>query len=313
MASHKILVTGGAGYIGSILVPALLSQGHRVTVLDNMMYDQTSLLECCHNPNFEVVNGDVRDERLVNDLVKDKDFIIPLAALVGAPASNKDPHATVGINRDAVIILNKLRSKNQRIIFPTTNSGYGIGQKDIFCTEESPLKPISLYGKTKVEAEQALLQTENVITLRLATVFGFSPRMRLDLLVNDFTHKAYRERYIVLFEPHFKRNYLHIRDVASVFSFAIDNFEKMKNQAYNVGLSSANLSKMELCTKIKEQIPDFFITLSEFNKDPDQRNYIVSNEKIEKTGFRTSYSIEMGIKELIKGFSIINNNRFTNI
>jgi nucleoside-diphosphate-sugar epimerase len=260
-----------------------------------------------------VVNGDVRDERLLKDLVKDKDYIIPLAALVGAPASNKDSHATVGINRDAVIMVNKLRSKNQRIIFPTTNSGYGIGQKDIFCTEETPLKPISLYGKTKVEAEQALLQSENAITLRLATVFGFSPRMRLDLLVNDFTHKAYRERYIVLFEPHFKRNYLHIRDVAAVFSFAIDNFEKMKNEPYNVGLSSANLSKMELCNKIKAQIPDFFITVSEFNKDPDQRNYIVSNEKIEKIGFRTSYTIEMGIKELIKGFSIINNNRFTNI
>jgi nucleoside-diphosphate-sugar epimerase len=309
----KILVTGGAGYIGSVLVPTLLAEGHSVTVLDNMMYDQTSLLECCHHQHFEVVNGDVRNESLVKSLLKDKDVIIPLAAIVGAPASKKNEYNTVSTNRDAVIMINKLRSKNQWIIFPTTNSGYGIGQDGIYCTEETPLKPISLYATTKVEAEKALLDSENVITLRLATVFGFSPRMRLDLLVNDFTYRAFHDRYIVLFEANFKRNYIHIRDVASAFLFAINNFEKMKNQPYNVGLSSANLSKMELCLKIKEQIPDFFITTSEFNKDPDQRNYIVSNEKIEKLGFKPRYSIEMGITELIKGFSIIRNNRFANI
>jgi nucleoside-diphosphate-sugar epimerase len=309
----KILVTGGAGYIGSILVPTLLSKGHDVTVLDSMMYNQTSLLECCHNEKFEVINGDARNELLLKSLLNDKDVIIPLAAIVGAPASKKNEYNTVSTNRDAVVLLNKLRSKNQWIIFPTTNSGYGIGQEGIYCTEETPLRPISLYGITKVEAEQALLETENVVTLRLATVFGFSPRMRLDLLVNDFTYRAYTERYIVLFEAHFKRNYIHILDVAKAFSFAIDNFERMENQPYNVGLSSANLSKMELCLKIREQIPDFYITTSEFNNDPDKRNYIVSNEKIERLGYRPDYTIDHGIRELIKGFSIINNNKFANI
>ena len=309
----KVLITGGAGYIGSILVPFLLSKGHKITVIDNMSYNQTSLLECCYHDNFNVINGDVRDVQLLNTVMKDIDIIIPLAAIVGAPASIKNEYNTISINRDAVIQINKMRSKDQWIIFPTTNSGYGIGQKDIFCTEETPLNPISLYGKTKVEAEKELLQYENVITLRLATVFGFSPRMRLDLLVNDFTYRAFVDRYIILFESHFKRNYLHIRDVAKAFCFAIDNFDEMKNEPYNVGLSSANLSKMELCLKIKEQIPDLFITTSEINEDPDRRNYIVSNEKIEKHGFSCDYTIEMGIKELIKGFSIINNNKFTNL
>ncbi len=313
MANLRILVTGGAGYLGSILVPTLLQRDHDVTVLDNFMYDQTSLLECCTHPNFNIIKGDARNESTLREAIRGKDVLIPLAAIVGAPACDLDPVATTSTNRDAVALLNKIRSKNQRVVFPTTNSGYGIGQDGVYCTEETPLRPISLYGRTKVEAEKNLLDSENTITLRLATVFGFSPRMRLDLLVNDFTYRAYHDRYIVLFEAHFKRNYLHIRDVAKAFMFAIDNFEKMKGQPYNVGLSTANLSKMELCEKIREQLPQFNIFVSEIGKDPDQRNYIVSNDKIEKLGYRPDHTIEMGIRELIKGFSIINNNKFANI
>jgi nucleoside-diphosphate-sugar epimerase len=309
----NVLVTGGAGYLGSILVPTLLLKGHNVTVLDNFMYDQTSLLECCAHPNFRVIKGDARNEATIKAALKGQDIIIPLAAIVGAPACNLDPLATRSTNFEAVAMINRLRSKEQRIIFPTTNSGYGIGQEGIFCTEETPLRPISLYGTTKVDAERNLLDSDNVITFRLATVFGFSPRMRLDLLVNDFTYRAFNDRYIVLFEAHFKRNYIHIRDVAKAFMFGIDNFDKMKNQPYNVGLSTANLSKMELCERIKDQIPEFNVFVSEIGKDPDQRNYIVSNDKVERLGYRPDHSIEAGITELIKGFRIINNNKFANI
>lgn len=309
----KVLVTGGAGYIGSILVPELLLNGYEVTVYDNLMFQQTSFLDCCNHADFHFINADVRNNERLKEAMKGKDIIIPLAALVGAPLSNKDASSTIAINRDAVIAINRMRSPNQRILFPTTNSGYGIGQEGIYCTEETPLKPISLYGTTKSEAEYDLLQSDNVITFRLATVFGCSPRMRLDLLVNDFTYRAFSQKYIVLFEAHFKRNYIHVRDVAKAFLFGIDNFEKMKNQTYNVGLSTANLSKMELCMEIKKQIPDFFITESEINKDPDQRNYIVSNDKIESRGYLPDYSIQDGITELIKGFSILTPNKYSNV
>lgn len=309
----KVLVTGGAGYIGSILVPTLLDKGYEVTVLDTLMFGQSTLLEQCINPNFNFINGDVRDLNLLKKIVPHFDVIIPLAALVGAPLCKKDEMGTIAINRDAIININKIRSKQQRVIYPTTNSGYGIGQDGIYCTEETPLNPISLYGTTKSEAEQDLLATDNVITFRLATVFGCSPRMRLDLLVNDFTYRAFSQRYIVLFEAHFKRNFIHIRDVAKAFIHSIENFDSMKNTMYNVGLSSANLSKMELCLEIKKQIPDFFIAESEINKDPDQRNYIVSNDKIEKTGYKPDVDIQSGIIELIKGFSILTNNKYSNI
>jgi nucleoside-diphosphate-sugar epimerase len=309
----KVLVTGGAGYIGSILVPTLLEKGYEVTVLDTLMFGQSTLLELCINPKFSFINGDVRDINLLKKIVPHFDVIIPLAALVGAPLCKKDEMGTIAINRDAIININKIRSKQQRIIYPTTNSGYGIGQDGIYCTEETPLNPISLYGTTKSEAEQDLLATDNVITFRLATVFGCSPRMRLDLLVNDFTYRAFSQRYIVLFEAHFKRNFIHIRDVAKAFVHSIENFETMKNTMYNVGLSSANLSKMELCQEIKKQIPDFFIAESEINKDPDQRNYIVSNDKIEKTGYKPDVDIQTGIAELIKGFSILTNNKYSNV
>lgn len=309
----KVLVTGGAGYIGSILVPQLLQEGFEVTVYDNLMFQQSTLLECAHHPDFHFINADVRNTDFLQKAMKDKDILIPLAALVGAPLSNKDASSTIAINRDAIITMNKLRSKDQWVLFPTTNSGYGVGQDGIYCTEETPLNPISLYGTTKSEAEQDLLQSENVITFRLATVFGCSPRMRLDLLVNDFTYRAFSQKYIVLFEAHFKRNYIHVRDVANAFLFGINNFDRMKNTVYNVGLSSANLSKMELCLEIKKQIPDFFITESEINKDPDQRNYIVSNDKIESLGYQSKYDIGSGITELIKGFSILTPNKYSNV
>lgn len=310
---YSVLVTGGAGYLGSILVPELLKLGHSVTVLDNFMFQQNSLLECCTYENFDVVRGDARDEDILKTLLQKVDYVIPLAALVGAPLCSRDKIGTITTIRDAVASIAKLSSKEQRIIIPTTNSGYGIGQKGVYCTEETPLKPISLYGKAKVEAEKIVLDRGNSISFRLATVFGMSPRMRLDLLVNDFTYRAVKDRFVVIFEGHFKRNYVHIRDVARAFIHAVDNFDTMKNEPYNVGLSDANLSKLELCVKIKEHVHDFVYLESPVGEDPDKRDYIVSNEKIEKTGFKPIFSLEMGIKELIKGYKIITNSRYSNI
>lgn len=313
MSPLNILVTGGAGYLGSTLVPALLHKGHRVTVLDSFIFGQSPLLECCANPHFSVVRGDARDENLLATQMKNSDIIIPLAALVGAPLCKRDQLGTVSTNRDAVASITKLASKEQRVIIPITNSGYGIGEKGVFCTEETPMRPISLYGTSKVEAEEIALAHGNAISLRLATVFGMSPRMRLDLLVNDFTHRAYHDRFIVVFEGHFKRNYIHVRDVAKAFMHAIDNFDRMKGEPYNVGLSDANLSKLELCAKIKEHLPDFVFLEAPVGEDPDKRDYIVSNDKIEKTGFMPDFSLDMGICDLIKGFQIINNNRYSNV
>lgn len=309
----RILVTGGAGYIGSILVPALLKREFQVTVIDNFTYNQNSLLDCCYDPNLTIVRGDARDRDLLKKHLQRADVIIPLACLVGAPLCAKFPQEAKSVNLDAILTLLELRAPQQKIIFPNTNSGYGIGQNGIYCTEESPLNPISLYGKLKVEAEKALLEKGNAIAFRLATVSGISPRMRLDLLVNDFVYRAVHDRFLVLFEADFKRNYIHIRDVAAAFLHVIDNFEMMKNQAYNVGLSDANLSKRELCEKIKEQLPDFYFTEAGIGEDLDKRNYIVSNEKIEKTGFKPRISIEETITELIKGYQVIKRNQFANI
>lgn len=309
----NILVTGGDGYIGSILVPRLLQAGHTVTVLDTFAGNFGGLAAVCADPRFHPVRGDVRDEALVAETVAGKDLVIPLAALVGAPLCARDPWAATGVNLEAVRMLLGKLSPEQRVVFPTSNSGYGVGKPGEFCTEESPLNPISHYGRTKVEAEALVLERGNSITFRLATVFGMAPRLRLDLLVNDFTYRAVTDRVVVIFEGHFKRNYIHVRDVAKAFLHAIDNFDEMQGRPYNVGLSSANLSKLELCELIKQQIPNFTFLEAPLGKDPDQRNYIVSNERIEGTGFRPDHQLEDGITELIKGYTMIRNTRFTNV
>lgn len=309
----KILITGGAGYIGSVLTPMLLEQGHAVHVLESFWFQQNSLADCCISPNFSVTRGDCRDKATMEKALKDADVIIPLAAVVGAPACNLDPTAATTINLDAIKLLLSLRSKSQRIILPNTNSGYGIGEKDAFCTEDSPLKPISLYGKTKVEAELATLAAGNGITVRLATVFGMSPRMRIDLLVNDFVYRAVMDRAVVVFEGHMKRNYIHIRDVCRAFIHCLTNFDAMTGNAYNVGLSDANLSKNELCAEIKKQIPAFTFLEAPIGEDPDKRDYIVSNAKIEATGFKPKYGLQDGIRELIKGYTILRNHKYSNV
>ena len=311
--TFNILVTGGAGYLGSTMVPDLLTAGHKVTVLDNFMFKQSSLNHVCHNSNFFAIKGDIRLENVVAPLLKKADFIIPLAALVGAPLCTLDPVGATTTNHDAITLMIKLLSKDQIVLMPTTNSAYGTGYKNNFCTEESPLRPISQYAIEKVAIEKELMQRENAISFRLATVFGMSPRMRIDLLVNDFTYRAVNDRFVMLFESDFKRNYVHVRDVSRAFQHALNNYEKMKGQIYNIGLSEANVSKKELCIAIKNQVPDFTFVDAPVGKDPDQRNYIVSNEKIEKTGFKTSMSLDAGIAELIKGYSMIKNSKYGNI
>lgn len=310
---HNILVTGGAGYLGSIMVPELLAAGHKVTVLDNFIYKQNSLAQCCANPDFEVVRGDIRNESILRPLVAEADIVIPLAALVGAPLCAQDPVGATTINHDAVKMLLKLLSPNQAILMPTTNSAYGTGDVNNFCTEESPLRPISKYAIDKVEVEKHLLENPNAISFRLATVFGMAPRARLDLLVNDFTYRAVTDRFVVLFESHFKRNYLHVRDVTRVFLHGIENHATMKGQVYNVGLSDANVSKWELCEAIQKHVPEFVFQEAAVGKDPDQRNYIVSNAKLEATGFKTAYSLDFGIRELIKGYRMIRNSVYGNL
>jgi len=313
MPNQKILVTGGAGYIGSILVPELLAQGYNVTVLDSLMHGQFSLLDCCANPNFDFIKGDICDESLMSGLISGFDIIIPLAAIVGAPACKINPTVTQLVNHDALMNIVKGVSSSQQVIFPTTNSGYGIGEKDTYCTEESPLRPISAYGRIKVAVEKAFLDKGNAITFRLATVFGTSPRMRMDLLVNDFVYRAYKDRFIILFEEHFRRNYIHIRDVANAFIFGINNYAKMKGEPYNVGLSSANLTKRQLCERIQKYVPEFFIHSSPIGEDPDKRDYLVSNEKIESLGWKPKFTLDMGIVELLKGYKLLNPNRFANV
>ena len=311
--SCNILVTGGAGYLGSTMVPDLLQLGHKVTVVDSFMYKQSSLNHVCHHPNFSVVKGDIRIEGVMAPLIKKADIVIPLAALVGAPMCSQDPVGAQTVNRDAIALLLRLLSKQQRVLMPTTNSAYGTGDTNNFCTEESPLNPISLYAKEKVEIEKELMQRENAVSFRLATVFGMSPRMRIDLLVNDFTYRAVHDRFVVLFESSFKRNYVHVRDVSRVFQHAIVNFDRMKGQIYNVGLSDANVSKKELCERIQQQVQDFVFLDAPVGKDPDQRNYIVSNTKIEATGFQPIHSLDMGISDLIKGYTMIKNTRYGNV
>ncbi len=307
----KILITGGAGYIGSYLTSELLKEGHTVTCIDNLMFNQTSIFPYITNPSYTFIHADVRSS-ILEEQVPLHDVIIPLAALVGMPLCNKFLRDTVEINSEQLKRITQISSNNQFIIYPTTNSGYGIGQKvdgkSIECTEETPLNPISLYGKTKAEGEKYLLDKGNGVSFRLATVFGLSPRMRLDLLVNDFTLRALRDKYIVLFEAHFKRNFIHIKDVCKAFMYSTAYPVLFKNKTFNVGLSSANLSKLELCEEIRRQIPDFYITTSEFNKDPDQRDYIVSNKKLEDTGWYPDKGLSDGILEIIKAYPMLKSN-----
>jgi nucleoside-diphosphate-sugar epimerase len=311
--SLKILVTGGAGYLGSTMVPDLLAAGHEVTVLDSFMFKQNSLNHVCHHPKFHVVKGDIRVEGTIVPLIKKADVVIPLAALVGAPLCNLDPIGATTTNHDAIMMMLKHLSKQQIVLMPTTNSAYGSGEKDNFCTEESPLHPISRYAIEKVEIEKHLMQHPNAISFRLATVFGMSPRMRIDLLVNDFTYRAVYDRFVVLFESSFKRNYIHVRDVSRVFQHGIANIDRMKGQIYNVGLSDANVSKRELCEAIQKRLPEFVFLEAPVGKDPDQRNYIVSNAKIEATGYKPAFSLDAGIAELIKGYTMIKNSVYGNV
>ncbi len=303
----NILVTGGAGYLGSVLVPALLGRGYRVTVVDSFVYRQNSLAACCADPGFSVYKMDVRDTAAMAPLYAKHDVVIPLAAIVGAPACAARPAEATAINLDAVRHLADNVSTDQILLYPVTNSGYGIGDKDALCTEESPLRPVSQYGREKVKAERLVLETGNGVTFRLATVFGMSPRMRIDLLVNDFTYRAVYDRFIVLFESHFRRNYIHVRDVTGAFLFALDNYDRMRGKTFNVGLSDANLTKMQLCQEIGKLVDDFHVMESEIGVDPDKRDYLVSNAKIEALGWRPAFSLQDGIRELVKGYTMIRN------
>ena len=312
MPTH-VLVTGGAGYLGSVLCLHLLQAGYKVTILDSLVHREQSLFHLCTNKNFEFVYGDVRDEDIMRQLLKSADVVIPLAAVVGASACDHDPYTALSVNFEAIQTLIRLRSTQQLIVYPTTNSGYGTKSGNVHCTEETPLEPISLYGKTKVQAEQEVLETVNTVTLRLATVFGLSPRMRLDLLVNHFVYAAVTDGFLVIFEKDFKRNYIHVRDVADGFIHCIKNAEQMCGRPYNVGLEAANLSKEELALKIKSHVPKFYLHFAAVGSDPDKRNYIVSNQRLKEAGFEAQRSLDDGIQELMKGYRMMGRQRFKNI
>jgi nucleoside-diphosphate-sugar epimerase len=310
----KVLITGGAGYLGSTLTKHLLEAGYSVTVLDNLMYDQVTLLHLFGNPKFQFELGDVRDKKLLQELVGLNDVIIPLAAIVGMPACKANPELTVAVNYQQVADIVEVLRGDQKLILPNTNSQYG--SSDSIITEESPFNPLSLYAKTKCDAENTMLEKGNGVSLRLATVFGVSPRMRTDLLVNDFVYKSVVDGYLVLFEAHFKRNYIHVQDIARTFQFIIENYDKCKGHAFNVGLSTANLSKLELAEKIKSHIPSLVIKQDDFKEDFDKRNYIVSNEKLESLGWKPIYDLDYGIKQLMSAYKIVinkNNQNFTNL
>jgi nucleoside-diphosphate-sugar epimerase len=310
----RVLITGGAGYLGSVLTEVLLSKDYKVTVIDNLIYKQTSVAPFTYHPNFDFIFGDITNESLLKSLVEKHDVIIPLAAIVGMPACKAQPELTVKVNFEQVRNITNWITKDQMLLVPNTNSQYG-SSTDVI-TEESPFKPLSLYAETKCDAERAVLESGNGIALRLATVFGMSYRMRMDLLVNDFVYKAITDGYLVLFESHFIRNYIHVRDIANTFLFMIENYEKCNNNAFNVGLTSANCTKLELAESIQRYVPDLVIVQNNFKQDFDQRNYIVSNDKLENQGWKPSFTLEDGIKELIKGYQLINkfkNKDFTNL
>lgn len=302
----KILITGGAGYLGSVIVDKMLDAGYEVVVLDKLLFNQTSLLQYTSNPNFKFIYGDVRNLTELERLCNEVDVIIPLAAIVGFPACAADPKLAKEINFQQIVNIVKFTNgKGKKILYPNTNSGYGLGTGQLECTEESPLTPISVYGSTKCEAENFLITSTDAIIFRLATVFGISSRMRTDLLVNDFVYKAITDKYIVVFEKTFKRNFIHVEDVANAFLFMLQNYDKYKNEVFNVGLSSANLSKQELLEKIQEHVKDFAVSYNDFYEDPDKRNYIVSNDKIEATGWKPEWDLDRGIKQLIQGYQMI--------
>jgi nucleoside-diphosphate-sugar epimerase len=309
----NILVTGGAGYIGSVLVPVLLQNGHKVTVIDNFLYKQPSLASVVSNKDFSLVYGDVRDKELMSKYISSADIIIPLAAIVGAPACLKDPEMASSVNKDSMIWMFNKVSSSQQILMPTTNSAYGSGDENNYCDEASKLNPLSLYAKDKVYVEKYLMEKENATSFRLATVFGISPRMRLDLLVNNFVQRALIDRFVILFEGHFKRNYVHVKDVVDAFVFGVNNLDKVKGQIFNFGLSEANISKQQLCERIKNQLPDFTFQDAPLAKDPDQRNYIVSNKKIEAIGMKAKVTLDEGISELIKGLGMFTAYPYTNL
>jgi nucleoside-diphosphate-sugar epimerase len=311
--ADRVLITGGAGYLGSILSEHLLAKGFEVTVLDNLMYGEQSVFHLAAHSHFNFVFGDARDEATVKKLVQEAEVIIPLAAIVGAPACDRDPLLAKTVNLDAIRIINRARSAGQLIVYPTTNSGYGTKSGDVFCTEETPLEPISLYGQTKCQAEALVLDSPNAITLRLATVFGLSPRMRLDLLVNHFVYEAVKTGYLVIFEKDFKRNFVHIRDIADCFIHCIGHSAKMVGRPFNVGLDAANVSKEELARTIKKHVPNFYVHYAAVGSDPDKRNYIVSNQRLREAGFEAKRSLDDGIKELIKGYRMLGRGRFMNI
>ena len=309
----KVVMTGAAGYLGSVMCGRLLEAGYSVMALDNLMYGQHSLLQYCHNPRFDFVFGDARDRRTMRRLLKDADAVIPLAALVGAPACDRDPLLARSVNTDAVRMLLELRSPNQLVIFPNTNSGYGAQSGDIYCTEDTPLDPITLYGRTKIETETAVLDAPNTVAFRLATVFGVSPRMRIDLLVNHFVYAAVTDGYIVVFEKDFKRNYVHIRDVADCVVYALEHSETMVGRPYNLGLDAANLSKGELALKVKDHVPGLYVHFSEIGADPDKRDYIVSNARLREAGFEAKRDLDIGITELLKAYRMFGRGRFKNV
>ena len=311
---NKVLITGGAGYLGSVMSEVLLSKGYSVTVLDNLIYKQLSLTTFCHNKNFKFVYGDVRDSQLLSDLVETHDIIIPLAAIVGMPACKKDPELTVAVNYEQIKDIVAFMWPNQKLLVPNTNSQYG--SSDSVITEDSPFNPLSLYAQTKCDAEKAVLDSGNGISLRLATVFGVSYRQRMDLLVNDFVYRAFTDEFLVLFESHFLRNYVHVRDVANAFLHLIENYQTCNNNAFNVGLTSANMSKLQLAQKIKEYVPNLVIIEEQFKEDFDKRNYVVSNEKLESTGWNCNFSLDAGIQELLQAYKMIlnfKNKDFTNL
>lgn len=301
----RVLVTGAAGYIGSVLCGRLLEAGHSVLALDSLVYGQRPLLHLCAHSGFDFVRGDARDESLLRHLLRDVDAVIPLAAVVGAPACDRDPWRARTVNLDAIVLLERLRERSQLVVYPTTNSGYGTKSGEMLCTEETPLEPISLYGRTKVEAEAALLQAPNTVTLRLATVFGVSPRMRLDLLVNHFVYAAVTDGYLVVFEKDFKRNFVHIQDVADCFAYCLEHGRELAGRPYNLGLERANLSKEQLALAVKEHVPRFYVHFAEVGSDPDKRNYVVSNERLLRAGFEARRSLDQGIQELIKAYRLL--------